>query len=145
MFDAYIYVRCSSFNPGRIDPTDAAWIDSRKPLAAAWQTTSGHRFFTVNLHLSSKSGSASTQGDARPPVNLGVDQRTSQIERVSVSIFAFYPKVCCLLNVIARLSFKRFWWKTPMPTRWLRETSMNTFKRVPHLNRCKTFCLKLTK
>ncbi|KAF4577133.1 hypothetical protein EYR36_005120 [Pleurotus pulmonarius] len=75
-----------SFNPGRIDPTNAAWIDSRKPLAAAWQTTSGHRFFTINLHLTSKSGSASTQGDARPPVNLGVDQRTSQIERVSAFV-----------------------------------------------------------
>ncbi|KDQ25826.1 hypothetical protein PLEOSDRAFT_1106723 [Pleurotus ostreatus PC15] len=75
-----------SFNPGRVDPTNAAWIDSRKPLAAAWQTTSGHRFFTVNLHLTSKSGSASTQGDARLPVNLGVDQRTSQIERVSAFV-----------------------------------------------------------
>lgn len=145
MFDVYIYVRFSSFNPGRIDPTNAAWIDSRKPLAAAWQTTSGHRFFTVNLHLTSKSGSASTQGDARPPVNLGVDQRTSQIERVSVSVFTFYPKACCLLNVITRLLFERFWRRTPTPTLWLQATLTNTFKRVPHLHRCKTFCSKRTR
>ena len=46
----------------------------------------GQRFFTINLHLASKSGSPSVQGDARPPSNLGVAQRTSQVEVVAVSL-----------------------------------------------------------
>ncbi|KAJ8457152.1 hypothetical protein ONZ45_g18430 [Pleurotus djamor] len=72
-----------NFNPGRIDPTSAAWEASRKPLVAAWETTLGQRLFTVNLHLASKSGSVSTQGDARPFVNQGVDQRTRQVQAVA--------------------------------------------------------------
>jgi predicted extracellular nuclease len=37
-------------------------------------------FFTVNNHWTSKGGSSSLQGDARPPVNGGVDRRTRQSE-----------------------------------------------------------------
>lgn len=73
------------FNPGRIDPTNSAWDDSRKPLVAAWETDSGARFFTINVHLISKGGSSSTQGNSRPPVNLPVGKRTSQVEIVAVS------------------------------------------------------------
>ncbi|KAJ7794158.1 DNase I-like protein [Mycena olivaceomarginata] len=72
-----------SLNPGRVDPTNAAWQDSRKPLAAQWTTASGHTLFTVNLHLVSKGGSTTGHGDARPPVNLPVAQRTSQVETVA--------------------------------------------------------------
>ncbi|KAL0064661.1 hypothetical protein AAF712_008359 [Marasmius tenuissimus] len=72
-----------SLNPGRIDPTNPAWIATRKPLVAEWQTASGTRLFTVNLHLSSKGGSSSLHGDARPPINLPVDTRTKQVESVS--------------------------------------------------------------
>ncbi|OCB87746.1 DNase I-like protein [Sanghuangporus baumii] len=76
------------FNPGRIDPTNSAWASSRKPLVALWESTlpssSGERFFTVNLHLTSKGGSSSVQGDYRSPVNAGVEQRTSQVEAAFV-------------------------------------------------------------
>ncbi|KAL0580123.1 hypothetical protein V5O48_001899 [Marasmius crinis-equi] len=72
-----------NFNPGRIDPTNPAWDATRKPLVAEWQTASGTRLFTVNLHLSSKGGSSSLEGDARPPINLPVDTRTKQVESVS--------------------------------------------------------------
>jgi predicted extracellular nuclease len=68
------------FNPGRIDPTNEAWNSSRKPLAANWQTVSGERFFTINVHYSSKRGSSSVHGDARPPVNGAVAERTSQVD-----------------------------------------------------------------
>ncbi|THH31712.1 hypothetical protein EUX98_g2486 [Antrodiella citrinella] len=67
-----------NLNPGRIDPTSLAWEESRKPLAAAWQTTTGERFFTVNVHFSSKRDSSSQHGDARPPVNGHADRRTHQ-------------------------------------------------------------------
>lgn len=72
------------FNPGRIDPTNEAWTSSRKPLVAAWETRSGSTLFTINVHLSSKDGSSSTQGDARPFVNGAVDQRTEQVKVAAV-------------------------------------------------------------
>ncbi|KAI0059548.1 DNase I-like protein [Artomyces pyxidatus] len=72
-----------TFNPGRIDPNNTAWASSRKPLVAHWETPSGHRFFTINHHGTAKSGSSSTEGDARPPVNLLVDQRTAQVTEIA--------------------------------------------------------------
>lgn len=54
-----------------------------------WQTRLGHKLFTINVHLTSKGGSTSTQGDARPPVNLPIDQRTSQVDAVAVRYPAF--------------------------------------------------------
>ncbi|KAI0661501.1 endonuclease/exonuclease/phosphatase [Cubamyces menziesii] len=67
-----------SHNPGRIDPLHPAWEETRKPLAAAWQTATGERFYTVNVHFSSKRDSSSAQGDARPPVNGHAERRQSQ-------------------------------------------------------------------
>ncbi|KAK5704783.1 hypothetical protein LTR17_021596 [Elasticomyces elasticus] len=70
-----------SFNPGRIDPSNEAWRASRKPLVAAWETLDGkNKFFTVNVHWTSKGGGSSLQGDARPPVNGGVAQRNAQAQ-----------------------------------------------------------------
>ncbi|KAL2824300.1 Endonuclease/exonuclease/phosphatase [Aspergillus cavernicola] len=68
-----------TYNPGLIDPTNEAWDESRKPLAAAWETLDGkNKFFTVNVHLSSKGGGSSLQGDLRPPVNGAVEKRLAQ-------------------------------------------------------------------
>ncbi|CAL1716443.1 unnamed protein product [Somion occarium] len=68
-----------SYNPGRVHPTHEAWEETRKPLAAAWQTSTGSRFFTVNVHLSSKRFGSSPHGDARPPVNGRIERRTQQV------------------------------------------------------------------
>ncbi|EIW81349.1 DNase I-like protein [Coniophora puteana RWD-64-598 SS2] len=72
-----------SYNPGRIEPYSQAWNDSRKPLAAVWETPSGDRFFTINLQLTAKLDSSSVWGDARPPVNAYVDERTAQVKVVA--------------------------------------------------------------
>lgn len=72
-----------SLNPGRIDPTNPAWASTRKPLVAGWQTRNKKEFYTINVHLSSKGGSSSTQGDARPPVNLPIDARSQQVAIVA--------------------------------------------------------------
>ncbi|KAG6903122.1 hypothetical protein C0995_004669 [Termitomyces sp. Mi166 len=74
-----------NFNPGRIDPRNAAWDASRKPLVAEWQTSNGQTLFTINVHLTSKGGSSSNWGDARPPVNLPADVRMTQISLVAVN------------------------------------------------------------
>ncbi|KAG6866287.1 hypothetical protein C0991_006383 [Blastosporella zonata] len=71
-----------NFNPGRIDPTNAAWNASRKPLVAEWKTPGGEKLFTINVHLASKGGSSSNWGNARPPVNSPVDARSAQISLV---------------------------------------------------------------
>lgn len=86
-----------TYNPGLIDPTNSAWEESRKPLVAEWEMvdgkTGGH-FVTINVHFSSKYGSTPLEGDARPPVNGGVEYRTSQAEVVAVS----YPLTNNLSN-----------------------------------------------
>lgn len=70
-----------------IDPANPAWTDSRKPIVAQWETVDSKffgfggptsTFFTVDVHWTSKGGSSSLQGDPRPPINLGVDQRNMQ-------------------------------------------------------------------
>lgn len=74
------------YNPGLIDPDNEAWDGSRKPLAAAWETLDGkNKFVTVNVHLTSKFGSSSLEGDARPPVNGGAEKRTEQARIIAVS------------------------------------------------------------
>ncbi|KAJ9655013.1 hypothetical protein H2198_006058 [Neophaeococcomyces mojaviensis] len=68
-----------SINPGRIEPNSTAWKDSRKPLAAHWLVKADNTtFFTINVHFTSKGGGTPIEGDARPPVNGGVDQRIQQ-------------------------------------------------------------------
>ncbi|THC91200.1 hypothetical protein EYZ11_009349 [Aspergillus tanneri] len=72
------------YNPGLIDPTNVAWNSSRKPLVAAWETLDRkNKFFTINVHFTSKGGGSSIDGDARPPVNGGIDQRESQARAVA--------------------------------------------------------------
>lgn len=74
------------YNPGLIDPSNAAWDNSRKPVVAQWRAVQGGKkpFFTVNVHFTSKGGSTSLHGDARPPVNKGVDKRTVQADVTAV-------------------------------------------------------------
>ncbi len=81
-----------SLNPGRVDPSSAAWEDSRKPLAAAWQTTNGERFYTVNVHFSSKRDSSPSHGNARPPVNGHSERRTHQVNVTAVRRVSSLPK-----------------------------------------------------
>lgn len=88
------------YNPGRIDPTNAAWTASRKPLVAQWEAIGKNgkgegKFFTVNVHFGSKGGSSSIQGDARPPVNGGVEDRLAQAE-----LTANFVKVRIILSLI---------------------------------------------
>lgn len=79
------------YNPGRLEPNNLdTWRASRKPLTAAWETLDGkNKFFTVNVHFGSKGGSSSIEGDARPPVNGGVDARLKQANVTAVRLPSF--------------------------------------------------------
>ncbi|EGX90934.1 endonuclease/exonuclease/phosphatase family protein [Cordyceps militaris CM01] len=102
------------YNPGRIDPANPAYANSRKPLAAQWKTLRGGKpFFTVNVHMGSKGGSSTLHGDQRPPLNNGVDKRTTQNEVAAAfiaEILAKDPKA----RIIAAGDFNEFAQVQPM-------------------------------
>ncbi|KAG9232506.1 endonuclease/exonuclease/phosphatase family protein [Amylocarpus encephaloides] len=105
------------FNPGRIDPLNtAAWTASRKPLAAAWETLDGkNKFFTVNVHFGSKGGSSSIEGDARPPVNGGIEDRMVQAN-VTASFISQILAQDRNARIISSGDFNEFAFVSPMET-----------------------------
>ncbi|KAL2200151.1 Endonuclease/exonuclease/phosphatase-like protein [Corynascus similis CBS 632.67] len=105
-----------SFNPGRVDPANPAWKDTRKPLAAAWKAKGASRpFYTVNVHWSSKGGGTSLHGDQRPPINGAVEARTAQAN-VTGSFIAKILDLDPTANVIAAGDFNEFAFVQPLKT-----------------------------
>ncbi|ERF73316.1 hypothetical protein EPUS_03149 [Endocarpon pusillum Z07020] len=102
------------FNPGLIDPLNPAWVDSRKPLVAEWEIlNSTGSFFTVNVHFASKGGSSSLHGDARPPVNGGVDIRLAQAN-ITANFIASILAQNSNAPVIASGDFNEFAFVAPL-------------------------------
>ena len=66
-----------SLNPGRVDPTSAAWTASRKPLAAEF-VFQGRKVIVVANHFNSKGGDQSADGRFQPPNRSSEVQRTQQ-------------------------------------------------------------------
>ena len=106
-----------NFNPGRIDPSNSAWDDSRKPLVAHWEFKSVacrlSDFFTVNVHLGSKGGSTTIQGDARPPINKGVEKRTAQAN-ITASFVSEILRYDPNAGIIAAGDFNEFAFVKPL-------------------------------
>lgn len=67
-------------NPGRIDPTNQAFDDSRKPLAAQFDFQGENVVVLVN-HWNSKSGDTPLFGSTQPPV-YGSEEQRKEIARV---------------------------------------------------------------
>jgi uncharacterized protein len=65
------------YSPGRIDPTNSAFANSRKPLAGEflWQ---GRKFFAIANHFNSKGGDDPLFGRFQPPVRRTEVQRHQQ-------------------------------------------------------------------
>ncbi|XMA12168.1 hypothetical protein WAI453_004959 [Rhynchosporium graminicola] len=111
------------FNPGRIEPSNSAFTASRKPLAAAWETLDGkNKFFTVNLHQGSKGGGSPLQGDARPPINGGVADRSAQ-SNITATFVAQILKKDPFAKIIVAGDFNEFSFVEPL----------ETFKSVSHM------------
>ena len=70
-----------TLSPGLVDPENAAFVGSRKPLAAVFEFN-GHRVVTVNNHWSSKGGSSPIPGRTQPFVNGSEDARLAQAQVV---------------------------------------------------------------
>lgn len=104
------------FNPGRIDPSNPAWVASRKPLVAAWQALNATKpFFTVNVHFGSKGGSSSLHGDPRTPENGAVDKRMLQAQATGEFIAKILAEDADA-NVIAAGDFNEFISVAPLQT-----------------------------
>jgi len=69
------------FSPGRIDPTNSAFNDSRKPLAAEF-IFNGRHLFAIANHFNSKSGDEPLFGHFQPPVFSSETQRLQQAQVV---------------------------------------------------------------
>ena len=65
------------YSPGRIDPTNAAFTTSRKPLAGEF-TYRGHHLFVIANHWNSKGGDDPLWGHRQPPVLSSEVQRLQQ-------------------------------------------------------------------
>ncbi|RYP53262.1 hypothetical protein DL770_011000 [Monosporascus sp. CRB-9-2] len=129
-----------NFNPGRIDPGNSAWDNSRKPIVAHWEFRSLFcrlsDFFTVNVHFGSKGGSTTLHGDARPPVNNGVEKRTAQAN-ITASFISEVLKYDHNAAVIAAGDFNEFAFVQPLEV--FTETSgmvdLDVAARVPETER----------
>jgi len=83
-----------SASPGRIDPTNAAFNSSRKPLAGEF-LFNGHRLFVVGNHMNSKGGDQPLFGRFQPPTRVTEAQRHQQADIVHdfvASILAADPQ-----------------------------------------------------
>ncbi|OWA37829.1 hypothetical protein B9G55_07270 [Saccharibacillus sp. O16] len=69
-----------TYNPARIDPTNAVFSDSRKPLAAQF-TFKGEQVIVIANHFNSKGGDNSPFGSMQPPV-LSSEQQRHEIAKV---------------------------------------------------------------
>ena len=71
-----------TYSPGRLDPANAAWTDSRKPLAGEF-TWHGKRIIVVANHWNSKGGDDPLYGRYQPPSMPSEQQRSGQADIVA--------------------------------------------------------------
>ncbi|TDD90284.1 endonuclease/exonuclease/phosphatase [Saccharopolyspora karakumensis] len=70
-----------SVSPGRVEPANAAWTDSRKPLVGEF-LFQGRPVFVVANHFSSKGGDQPLHGRFQPPARSSEQQRAEQAKAV---------------------------------------------------------------
>jgi predicted extracellular nuclease len=112
-----------SYSPGRIDPTNSAFTNSRKPLAGEF-VFMGQRFFVIANHFNSKSkddplnplsGDDALFGRWQPPVEFSQTQRTQQatvVKNFVNRILAFDSQA----KVIVLGDFNDFEFSIPLAT-----------------------------
>ncbi|WP_436736359.1 endonuclease/exonuclease/phosphatase family protein [Streptomyces sp. BBFR102] len=72
-------------SPGRVDPADPAWQNSRKPLAGEF-TFRGERVFLIANHFASKGGDEPLAGHHQPPTRSSETQRHAQAASVNTFV-----------------------------------------------------------
>ncbi len=71
-----------SLSPGRVDPANTAWTDSRKPLAGEFLFR-GEPVVVVANHFASKGGDQPLYASHQPPARSTEEQRVAQAEAVA--------------------------------------------------------------
>ncbi|WP_151478505.1 endonuclease/exonuclease/phosphatase family protein [Streptomyces albicerus] len=74
-----------TLSPGRIDPADAAWDNSRKPLAGEF-VFRGKTVFVIANHFASKGGDQSLHSQFQPPARSSETQRHLQATAVNAFV-----------------------------------------------------------
>jgi len=74
-----------TFSPGRIKPNDAAFANSRKPLAGEFRWR-GETFFAIANHFNSKGGDDPLFGRFQPPIRRSEVQRHAQARIVNAFV-----------------------------------------------------------
>lgn len=103
-----------SSSPGRIDPTNSAFNNSRKPLVGEF-LYEGQTVFVIANHFNSKGGDNPLFGHFQPPVLVTETQRNQQAQVVNNfvdAILAVDPSA----RIIAAGDFNDFEFSTPLAT-----------------------------
>jgi predicted extracellular nuclease len=103
-------------SPGRIDPTNPAFTNSRKPLVGEFLFPADrprNRLFVINNHFTSKGGSAPLFGAMQPPFDGGSEQRQAQAEVVNGFVRALL-EADPHAKVIVLGDLNDFWFSTPL-------------------------------
>ncbi|MDO0915864.1 endonuclease/exonuclease/phosphatase [Streptomyces sp. DT2A-34] len=72
-------------SPGRVDPANAAWTNSRKPLAGEFAFR-GRTVFVIANHFASKGGDQSLHAQYQPPARSSETQRHLQATAVNAFV-----------------------------------------------------------
>jgi predicted extracellular nuclease len=103
-----------SFSPGRIDPTNAAFSSSRKPLAGEF-SFNGRKFFAIANHFNSKGGDQPLFGHFQPPTLSSATQRTQQAQIVNNFVDAILA-INANANIIVMGDLNDFEFSAPLTT-----------------------------
>lgn len=101
-----------TLSPGRVDPANSAWDNSRKPLAATFEFN-GERVLAIVNHFNSKGGDYPLFGRYQPPVLSSETQRLQQAQVLHdfiAGVLAQQPDA----RVVALGDFNDFEWSAPM-------------------------------
>lgn len=101
-----------TLNPGRIDPTNAAFDSSRKPLAAQFDFQ-GESVIVIANHWNSKSGDTPLFGATQPPVYKSEDQR-NEIAKIVYNFVANIKSKNAEANVVSLGDFNDFQFAAPL-------------------------------
>lgn len=103
-----------SVSPGRVDPTNDAWTDSRKPLAGEF-VFQGKKVIVIGNHLDSKGGDQNADGRFQPPTRSSEIQRNKQATELNTfvkQILAVDPRA----NVVLAGDFNDYQFSQPIST-----------------------------
>ncbi len=121
-----------TLNPGRIDPTNPAFNDSRKPLAAQFEFN-GESIIVVANHFNSKGGDLPLFGKVQPPV-LGSEAQRMEIATIVNNFVKDIKTKDPDANIVLTGDFNDFVFSNPLKTLKGNELT-NMIEKVPATER----------